>query len=172
VNRAAFVPIGRVAKTHGLDGELSVILRHPTQSTPSTGITVWFVPPPSGVRSGRLESIRQGPKGPLFTISGVDDIDAAASLVGSTLVVSPDDVPTDWAGLDRDDAGLRVEDAERGSLGTVVETIVTGANDVWIVEGPLGQVLVPVIDDVVIEIDEAARVAHVRLLPGLLEEEG
>ena len=44
---------------------------------------------------------------------------------------------------------VSVEDQQRGVLGTIVEVIVTGANDVWVVEGRFGEILIPVIDDVV-----------------------
>ncbi|MDZ4181056.1 MAG: hypothetical protein U1E29_17785, partial [Coriobacteriia bacterium] len=68
--------------------------------------------------------------------------------------------------------GFRVKDRDRGLIGTVEEVIVTGANDVWIVEGgPFGQVLIPVIDDVVREIDAEAECIDVTLLDGLIEEE-
>ena len=62
-------------------------------------------------------------------------------------------------------------DEERGELGVIDEIIVTGANDVWVVRGgPLGEVLIPVIDDCVLEVDTETRTARVRLLPGLIEE--
>ena len=67
--------------------------------------------------------------------------------------------------------GLAVTDVRRGLLGEVVEVIVTGANDVWVLEGPLGEVLLPVIDDVVVRVDYESRTATVQALPGLLPEE-
>ncbi len=71
-----------------------------------------------------------------------------------------------------DPVGLAVIDEERGDLGCVEDVIVTGANDVWVIRGErYGEVLVPVIDDVVLGVDEEMRTARVRLLPGLLEEE-
>jgi 16S rRNA processing protein RimM len=62
-------------------------------------------------------------------------------------------------------------DARRGDLGRIEETIVTGANDVWVVHGSYGEILIPVIDEVVIEVDEDDRTVSVTLLPGLLEED-
>ena len=61
---------------------------------------------------------------------------------------------------------MSVVDEARGVLGEIVEVIVTGANDVWVVDGPFGEVLLPVIDDVVLDVDEEARTAQVRLLAG------
>ena len=63
-------------------------------------------------------------------------------------------------------------DTARGVLGDVVDVIVTGANDVWVVEGgPHGRVLLPVIDPVILSVDLEARTAEVELLPGLIEDE-
>jgi len=36
------------------------------------GLAVWFVPPPATIRGGFIKGVRQGPKGPLVKISGVD----------------------------------------------------------------------------------------------------
>jgi 16S rRNA processing protein RimM len=70
-----------------------------------------------------------------------------------------------------DPVGMSVFDEERGGLGVIDEVLVTGANDVWIVRGgPFGEVLIPVIDQCVLELDWDAMVARVRLLPGLIEE--
>lgn len=133
------------------------------------GIQVWFVPPPTSLRTSRISAVREGPKGALVTLEGVERIDLAETLRDAELLARQGDIPQ-LPEPAFDPVGLEVIDAERGSLGTVQELIVTGANDVWVVEGPLGEVLLPVIDDVVLEIDDEARVASVRLLPGLIDE--
>jgi len=115
--------------------------------------------------------VRPGPKGPLVKISGFDDRSAAQALRGCMLVARPGDLPAYMTEPAFDPVGLAVHDEVRGFLGKVTDFIETGANEVWIVEqGPFGQVLIPVIDDVLISIDEETRVASVRLLEGLLEE--
>lgn len=141
------------------------------------GLRLWFVPPPSGVRSGRLLSLRRGPKGPLLRVEGVSDVDAASALCGREVLARAVDLPPEWSAAAEPDAetvGLAIVDETRGALGEVVEVIETGANDVWVVEGPLGEVLLPVIAEVVLSVDEVRRTARVRLLPGLLpdDEEG
>jgi 16S rRNA processing protein RimM len=170
-----YVKLGRVIKTHGLRGEVSVATADGLPFDLPEGLGVWFVPPPVSVRSGVIEGVRPGPKGPLVKISGVDSVDDAVQLCGAEMLANRADIPDEWF----DDAaeefsveGMTVRDSTRGSLGEIVDIIVTGANDVWVVEGAYGEVLIPVIDDVVIAIDEAAGDIHVRLLPGLLPEEG
>jgi 16S rRNA processing protein RimM len=169
---AAFVPLGRIVKTHGLAGEVSVIQTGRLPLEHAQGLTVWFVPPTSSVRSAVIESVRQGPKGPLVRLSGVCDPTTADSLRGASMVMSESDLPEGLPDEEPDPLGLRVHDAERGDLGAVDDVIVTGANDVWVVRGgPYGEVLIPVIDEVVVDIDYDAMTAQVRLLPGLMKDE-
>lgn len=171
---SAFVRLGRIVKTHGLNGEVAVAMATGLPVYIPTGVTVWFVPPPASVRSAAVAGTRPGPKGPLVTFSGVDGIDAARALCGTDMLANAADLPAQWTAPQQAEFaadGMTVVDAARGLLGTVQETIETGANEVWVVEGPYGEVLIPVIDDVVIGIDEASSTIDVRLLPGLLPEE-
>lgn len=170
----AFLALGRVIKTHGLNGEVSVEPYSGIDLGLLTGVEVWFVPPPASVRSATVNGVRPGPKGPLLSLSTVCDIDAAKALTGTEMMARADDVPED-AIVETEEPvellGLVVTDTVHGLLGEITEVIVTGANDVWVVQGPLGEVLLPVIDDVVLEVDVDANTASVRLLPGLLPGE-
>lgn len=162
-----FGPLGRVAKTHGLNGEVSVIMTVDLPVERLPGIEVWFVPPPAAFRTARITSVRPGPKGPLFAFDAVRDLTAASALRGVTVLAKIADLPE--VEEEEDPVGLEVVDGERGSIGHVTEVIVTGANDVWVVDGPLGEVLIPVIDDVIRDVDLEAGVVRVSLLPGLIE---
>lgn len=170
VDDAAFVSLGRVVKPHGLTGELSVKLEAGVPGVP-VGLAVWFVPPPEVLRTGRVLAVRQGPKGPLVTVEGVSDIATADALRGLSISARSSDLPEDFILLEESLEGLEVSDVERGVIGSIAEIIETGANDVWVVRGgPFGEVLIPVIDDVILEVDRQSGTARVRLLPGLIEE--
>jgi len=67
--------------------------------------------------------------------------------------------------------GLSVVTTEGERLGQVVEVITTGANDVYVVQGPRGEVLLPARIEVVRQIDLEAGMMTVHLLPGLLPDE-
>jgi 16S rRNA processing protein RimM len=65
--------------------------------------------------------------------------------------------------------GLRVEDTRTGqTLGTVVDILETGANDVYVVRGPRGEILIPAIKDVIKNIDPDSGRILVEPLPGML----
>jgi len=168
-----YVPIGRVVKTHGLKGEVSVAVAPGLPLSVLTGVEVWIVPPPASARFGRIESVRPGPKGPLIKLTGFDDLDAARAISGCELLASSADLPDGWDIPEEEEefVGRTVEDVDRGTLGTIVEVIITGANDVWVVHGPFGEILIPVIDDVVLRADEDDSTLVVRLLDGLMPGE-
>lgn len=167
-----FTSVGRTIKTHGLNGEVSVELSIGASPSSLVGLEIWFVPPVKGVRSARVTGERHGSKGPLLAFEGISTIDAARAVCGRGMLVRTEDVPADAdVASDIEIEGYRVVDGVRGDIGEIVETIVTGANDVWVVHGRLGEVLIPVIDDVVLAVDDDTRTIAVKLLDGLIEED-
>jgi 16S rRNA processing protein RimM len=173
VDTGAFVPVGRVARLHGLKGEIVV---RPAGEVPfpfSEGMGVWFLPPPlDAARSGIVALVRETSAGHVIHVAGVDTADAARGLVGRTVSVRRADVPQDWEEAEPSVIGFEVFDERRGDLGVIEDVIVTGANDVWVVHGEhFGEILVPVIDEVLLDLDETRGTARVRLLPGLIEGE-
>jgi 16S rRNA processing protein RimM len=108
----------------------------------------------------------------LLKLEGCDDRSAAEGLRGMLVQVPLEDaVP-----LKEDEyyhfqaIGVRVETTDGEPLGEIVEVLETGANDVFVVQGPRGEVLVPVISDVVVDWDVAAKRMRVQLLPGTLQD--
>jgi 16S rRNA processing protein RimM len=168
---APFAAVARVIKAHGLKGEVAV---KPLVDLPLKhllGTQVWFVPPPAALTDRQLASVRCGPKEPLLAFAPGLSTDDAHLVAGCTLLVRADALPDDMPEDEPDPVGLKVVDEARGSLGLIEDVIVTGANDVWVVRGPYGEVLIPVIDDVVISVHESEGLVTVRLLPGLIDED-
>lgn len=63
--------------------------------------------------------------------------------------------------------GLRVMTEEGEELGEISEIIETGSNDVYVVSGGRGELLLPAISQVVREVDLTHQTMVVRLLEGL-----
>lgn len=168
--RAPLIPLARIVRTHGLKGEVSVSMMQEFPFDLPVGLEVWLVPPPAAGRSTLIDSVRRGPKGPLVKLAGIDTIEHAATLRGLTITASAADLPSQVAEEPFDPVGMTVVDESRGEIGVISDVIVTGANDVWVVNGgPWGQVLVPVIDDVIINVDQVAHRVSVTLLDGLID---
>jgi hypothetical protein len=66
--------------------------------------------------------------------------------------------------------GCTVRDERYGCLGEVVETIATPANEVWVVHGAFGEVLVPVVDECVESaVPDAAGVLFTHVIDGIVD---
>ncbi|MBN2847757.1 MAG: 16S rRNA processing protein RimM [Coriobacteriia bacterium] len=169
---APYRRIGRILKPHGTHGEVTLSVRDGITAEMLEGIDLWLVPPtPRGARALRVSSVREGAKGFIVRFDVADDAHGAGDMAGAWVLARDEDVPPPEA-AEPDLLGSDVVDEQRGLLGTLTDVIHTGANDVLVVDdGPFGQVLVPVIDDVVIHVDVAARRIDVRLLEGLIEED-
>ncbi|MNN88326.1 Ribosome maturation factor RimM [compost metagenome] len=65
--------------------------------------------------------------------------------------------------------GCRVISDEGEELGVIEEILRPGANDVWVVRLPnRKQLLLPVIDDVILEVDVSEKLVKVHVMEGLL----
>ncbi len=157
------VSVGRVAGAHGLRGEVKVapLTDFPERFDP--GSRLWLEGTPRVVEGSRW-------RGGLvyLKLAGVDSREAAAKLRGKELMV-PEAQPLRESGryYRHDIVGLRVEDRRGQWLGRVVDVLVTGANDVYVVRGERGELLLPAVEDVVGEVDLAGGRLVVELLPGL-----
>ena len=110
-----------------------------------------------------------GRSGQLVALEGVTGIGEAERLVGHALLARVDDLPEGFEAHDVDALlGREVVDEKSGPLGSIVEVMVGPANDVWVVDGPLGEVLLPVVESVVVD---ASGEGPIRVLApeGLLE---
>lgn len=101
--------------------------------------------------------------GVLVKLSGVTDRTQAESLAKSPVFVERDALPPAGADeyYDFDIIGIAVTTEDGRDLGRITDIIVTGANDVYVAEGPEGEVLIPAIDAAVLEIDVEERTMRV-----------
>lgn len=169
-----FVTVGRIIKSHGLNGEVLVDLYTKTSFSLLLECPVWLTPPTLAINQVSIENIE--PFLGRFRVSfhEIKGIDDARSVANCTLVVRASAIPDSYFEPDEPDyelLGFSVRDDIYGDLGTLTERIETGANDVWTVSGRYGEVLIPVIDEVVIDINIDTKSIVVKLLPGLIEGE-
>jgi 16S rRNA processing protein RimM len=116
-----------------------------------------------------IESVRLHKGAALFKLEGCNDRTAAEALRGALVqITSEDAVP-----LEEDEyyehqiVGMGVFEQDGTFLGKVTEIISTGANDVYVVVGSEGELLLPVIKSVILEIDLETDRMIVHLLEGL-----
>jgi 16S rRNA processing protein RimM len=159
-----FVTVARVLGAWGVRGAVKVEPLAPKQVL-SDGRTVYVAGQPlrikDGQRSGRFVRL---------TLDGVESREAAAALRNSALQVPESDLdPLPEGQFYRFQLlGLRVIGAGGEELGRVTDVFSAPENDVYVVQGDRGEVLIPAIDDVVQEIDLKAGEITIEIIPGLL----
>lgn len=166
------VSIGEICGTYGTGGVVKV---RPLTDFPDRfkGMNEVLVQKGTRLAFYRIESVSNHGNWYLFKFAGVDNREQARSLTGGALKVAEEDVfpLPDGCYYVFQLQGLKVYDEEKGFVGVIADVLQTGANDVYVVEGgPYGEVLIPVIKDVVREINPNAGKVQVKLLPGLIDE--
>jgi 16S rRNA processing protein RimM len=141
--------VARVLGAKGLAGAVRV---EPLSDVPqrlAVGATL-FVEDEAQPR--RVIEAQLGGRVPVVTLEGIGDREAAAALAGRYLEVVAEQLPAGtwyWHEI----VGLRVRDGAGAALGRVVEVFRAGENEVYRIEGPGGELLIPALRDVVREID-------------------
>jgi 16S rRNA processing protein RimM len=166
--------VGRVAKAHGITGEVVVDVRTDdpeTRFAPGTALRARA----KGGAERRLvvESARSHGGRLLVRLDGVADRDGADALRGTLFIVDSADLPP----IDDPDEfydhqleGRRVRTAA-GDVGTVVEVLHTAAGELLSVRTADGEVLVPFVGAIVTSVSLADQVIEIDPPEGLLELE-
>jgi len=164
------VAVGRITGVHGVRGELKVA---PYVDACDFDFNAVFI---SGREGRPLKVLRARPHKAVFLLEleGIVDRDEAGALVGAEVCVPRSALPPPVEGeyYHSDLIGMEAWTDEAVFLGRIAGIITTGGNDVFEVEGPLGEVLIPAIEDVVLRVDTQARRITVHLLDGLVPERG
>ncbi|MGD2057556.1 MAG: ribosome maturation factor RimM [Anaerolineales bacterium] len=159
--------VGRVVRPHGVRGTLVVEPDSKVIESLQPGSVVFIG---DYDRAFEILNFRPHRKRFLITLEGIDDRDQAEQFRDLDVKLSyQDSEPLQeheyyyWQIL-----GLRVENEAGGILGEVVNILETGANDVYIVRSGSGEeILLPAIEDVILDVDLDAGRMLVHLLPGL-----
>jgi 16S rRNA processing protein RimM len=162
--------IGKVVALFGLRGELKVRL---LTDIPNRFKQLEAVYVGDDHREYAIEHVRPY-KGEmiLLKLRGLNDATAAESLHDADIVIPLSRLAQLPAGsyYQHDIIGLRVFTLDEAYVGSVVDIITTGSNDVYVVEKPgSSPVLIPAIKDVVKQIDLQKHALHIDPMPGLLD---
>jgi len=168
-----YLVVAQILGANGLRGALRcrVVTDFPRRFKRGTVFGLQHTPDDEPLRV-TLRSAQLSGEQVILRFDELTDRTAAEGWRGADVVVAADQAVQLPPGqfLWRDIIGLRVEDLEARPLGIVEEILRTGANDVYVARGPLGEVLVPAISQVV----KAIEPEHGRMLidppPGLLPD--
>lgn len=170
--KTEWATIGKIVAPFGIQGELKVF---PLSDIPN--------------RFARLDAIHLGPEHILYTIktvrpykgemlllrlSGIQDATSAEKLRGLDVCIPLDKLaklPPD-SYYQHDILGLSVSLMSGKVIGVIVDIIVTGSNDVYVVKGSDNrQFLIPAIKEVIKQVDLIRQMMYIDPIKGLLDED-
>ncbi len=160
-----FLTVGLIERAWGLKGHLKARV---LASSPSRFLDLQHV----SILGQRyqIEEARTAGAHVFLKLAGLDGPEDVEQLRGAEIEIPRDEAAPlpPGAYYQYQMVGLEAITEEGASLGSVVEVMETPANDIYVVRGELGEILVPAIEDVVLDIDLEAGTLRVAALPGLL----
>lgn len=165
-----YLEAGQIVGTHGVRGEVRV---QPWCDSPQQFATFkklyWDV---NGKQPVKVKA-RPHKNIALAMLEGVDTVEAAQVLRGKMLYVDRRDIKLPKGHyLVQDLIGLTIVDADTGeTYGTLTDVSQTGANAVYHMTTEKGEILIPAIPDVIIEVDVKRDILRLRPMKGLLDDD-
>lgn len=159
------IVIGRLQKPFGIRGEIRV--QAYTETFEAFEKSEWLQ-----IKEKRMviKQIRIHKGSVLVLFDGIGTPEQASGLSGQLVQTLAQNLPA----KDEDEyfyfelIGLDVFTETFRHLGKITEVMATGANDVFVVNGDSGEILIPFIDEVVTDIDLAAKKVQVNPMEGLI----
>lgn len=164
--------VGVITSTHGIKGEVKVF---PTTDDPTRYSYLKDVILDTGKEKIDLKvsGVKYFKQYVIVKFKGINDINDIEKYKGSTLWVTRENaVPLEENEyFIADLIGLKVVTDEGEEFGELTDVMQTGANDVYVVETykDKQEVLLPVIDECVLDIDLEKGIVTVHIMEGLLD---
>lgn len=163
--------LGKIVKTNGLKGDLSVFLDVDDLNDYADLDSV-FVERKRSLVPYFIESIQIRNNGAVVHFEDVDTLEDAQDLVGSCLYLPLDVLPP----LDgnrfyyHEVIGFEVEDINEGALGVLREINDNSAQAILCIDHPSGkEVMIPLVDQFLVEVDREGRKLKVAAPEGLVD---
>jgi len=163
--------VGRIARTHGLRGQLFVNLDTDFPDARFRPGAEVFVQRRGVIEALRIASVRRQGDRPVIAVEGIGTIDEAEGLAGLELRV-----PLDWlqplpAGMfyHHDLVGCRVEMSDGSLVGVVKAVDAEAGGSRLVMDGPRGEILVPLAAEICRRIDVGERRIVIDPPEGLLD---
>lgn len=157
-----FLAAGRLRRSHGLGGEMLMDILTDFPERLQAGRTVYVGESHEPIE---IAGVRGHNREMIIHLVGVSTPEETAPYRNAILYVKVSDLPKLPEGeyYHHQLLGLAVVDEKANPLGTLFDILTTGANDVYVVKTAEGkEVLLPAVDDVILEVDLERRVMRVR----------
>ena len=157
-----FLTVGKIRRPHGLYGEMlfEIITAFPERIKKGKDVYIG-----DSKQAYQLESVRRQHEHYLIKLKDLDDCDEVGLLRNQLVYTKAEGLPA----LPQDEyyqhalLGMQVRTEDGHELGSVVEIIETGANDVLVVSKDEEELLIPFIKQTILEVRDRERIIIVRL---------
>ncbi len=164
-----FVIIGKFRKPHGIRGEIRMTVMTDFPELIEIGQPIYVG---QNYQPYIICNLRWQGQDLLVSLKEMPDRTAVEIFRNVLVYMKSDDIPAPPEGeyYLHQLVGIEVITDEGKELGTLNEVIITGANDVYLVNSPEGkEILLPAIEDVILDVNLDDRVMLVHIIPGLLD---
>ena len=166
-----YLAVGTLRRSHGIRGDLLVDVTSdfPERLKPGTFVFLGEKKQPLKITRRKLHN-----DGLILGFEGINNAEQTAKYRTQMIYVKAEDRPALPEGeyYHHQVLGLNVVDENNVALGTISEIIVTGANDVYVVipagETQVREILLPAIQQVILDVNLESKTMRVHLLPGLI----
>ena len=161
------IKIGKIVNTVGLKGEVKVYNYSDSIEIYETIESIYVED-----RLTVIENVRAQKNMVILKLEGADDRNDAEALRGKELYITDDDLPELPEGqyYVRDLIGMSVAEEDGNLLGHVTDVLQNTAQDIFEVESENGKkLLIPKVEQFVLDIDAEKREITVRLIEGMLD---
>ena len=152
---AGLVFVGWITRCHGVRGELKMLEGQGASGAWQTVNEVYIGESESSATRFKVNRLRAGVKFVIVALEGVDNRDKAETMKGHMVFVPREQLPEPEEDTiySSDLLGMRVRDQQGRQFGVLKEIFDTGAHDVYVVRKGSAEILIPVVEGVLIEVD-------------------
>jgi 16S rRNA processing protein RimM len=167
VGEPLYLSVGFLRRPHGLQGEIIMDLHTDFPERMKRGRKLFVG---EEYKPMTLEAVREHGKGMLVKFKNIETSEDAGLYRNQWVFIKAKDAPPlpDGQIYQYEMIGFKVVDENENPLGTLVEILETGANDVYVVKNDSGkELLLPAIPSVMLDLDTDRGLLKVHLLEGL-----
>ena len=163
------IPLGEILKPHGIKGELKILFYNEESKSLQKDQKVFLESPQKNIIEYKIERIFYSFRKNRIKFFDINTINEADDLRGYVVNVDRNDLPkiNDSEYYLSDLVGYSLIDKSNNNYGKVIEVLALPANSVLNISKDDKEYLIPLIDDVVLEVDQNQEVIIIDPIEGL-----
>jgi 16S rRNA processing protein RimM len=173
VQQNGFLVVGKIVGSHGIKGNLKIRSYAESDTVFKPGKSILVIQAGHIEKKYSIQWVKPHGKFMLLSLKGIEDRNAADSLVGAGVFIERASLPEPEEGSYYwiDIIGLSVFSTDDRYIGCIESIMPTGGNDVYVVKNQdisdHHEILIPAIESVVSSIDLKNKIMRVNLPEGL-----